>query len=134
MLHEDFSSAIDLGYEAVSGMEKLDPTKAKSKFLKLKNDLVYVKNNYEKSGNGEGCLTNIDDSFEFEQIDGSAKKNFLRGRSPATLYLWEKAEEFDLLDSVTQQLDGAIGIDLSSNDGSIYLIGECFNSSSVQTC
>ena len=80
MLHEDFSSAIDLGYEAVSGMGKLDPSKAKSKFLKLKNDLVYMKNNYEKSGNGEGCHTNIDDSFEVELIDGSAKKNFLRGR------------------------------------------------------
>ena len=51
-------------------------------------------------------------------IDGSAKKNFLRGRSPAILYLWEKADEFDLLDSVTQQLDDATGIDISSNDGS----------------
>ena len=79
---------------------------------------MYVKSNYENSGNGEGCHTNIDDSFEVELIDGSAKKNFLRGRSPAILYLWEKAEEFDLLDSVTQQLDDAIGIDLSSNDGS----------------
>jgi len=52
MLHEDFSSVIDLSYKAVSGMGALDPTKAKSKFLKLKNDLLYVKNNYEKSGNG----------------------------------------------------------------------------------
>jgi len=86
MLHEDFSSAIDLSYKAVSGMGTLDAAKAKSKFLKLKNDLVYVKTNYEKSGNGEGCFTNVDDSLEFEQIDGSAKKNFLRGRTPATLY------------------------------------------------
>ena len=128
MLHEDFSSTIDLGYEAVSGMGKLDPAKAKSKFMKLKNDLVFVKNNYEKSGNGEGCHTNIDDSFEVELIDGSAKKNFLRGRSPAILYLWEKAEEFDLLDSVTQQLDDAIGIDLSSNDGSEHIGKRKFHS------
>ena len=96
--------------------------------LKLKNDFVYVKNNYEKSGNGEGCLTNVDDSLEFEQIEGSAKKNFLRGRSPATLYLWEKAEEFDLLDSVTQQLDDSIGIDLSSNDGSDHIGKRKFHS------
>ena len=34
------------------------------------------------------------------------------------MYLWEKADEFDLLDSVTQQLDDATGIDISSNDGS----------------
>ena len=108
-------------------MGKLDPTKAKSKFLKLKNDLVYVKNNYEKSGNGEGCHTNIDDSFEVELIDGSAKKKILRGRSPAILYLWEKAEECDLLDSVTQQLDDAIGIDLSSNDGSEFTMKRKFH-------
>ena len=102
-------------------MGTLDPTKAKSKFLKLKNDLVYVKNNYEKSGNGEGCLSKVDDSLDFEPIDGSEKKNFLRGRSSATLYLWQKAEEFDLLESITQQLDDCVGIDLSSSDGSEYI-------------
>ena len=62
MLHEDFSSVIDLNYKVVSGMGALDPTKAKSKFLKLKNDLLYVKNNYEKSGNGEGCIRKVDDN------------------------------------------------------------------------
>jgi len=83
MLHEDFSSVIDLSYKAVSGMGTLDPTKAKSKFLKLKNDLVYVRNNYEKSGNGEGCIRKVDDSLEFEQIDGSDKKLFCgEGRLP----------------------------------------------------
>jgi len=54
-------------------------------------------------------------------MDGSDKKNFLRGRSPATLYLWQKAEEFDLLDAITQQLDDSVGIDLSSSDGSEYI-------------
>jgi len=54
-----FFRDIDLSYKAVSGMGALDPTKAKSKFLKLKNDLLYVKNNYEKSGNGEGCIRKV---------------------------------------------------------------------------
>jgi len=39
----------------------------------------------------------------------------------ATLYLWQKAEEFDLLDAITQQLDDSVGIDLSSSDGSEYI-------------
>ena len=35
--------------------------------------------------------------------------------------MWQKAEEFDLLDSITQQLDESVGIDLSSSDGSEYV-------------
>jgi len=35
--------------------------------------------------------------------------------------LWQKAEEFDLLDSITQQLDESGEIDLSSSDGSEYV-------------
>jgi len=79
-----------------------------------------VKNNYEKSSNGEGYIRKVDDSLDFEQMDGSDKKNFLRGRSPATLYLWQKAEEFDLLDAITQQLDDSVEMDLSSSD-----VSEC---------
>jgi len=32
-----------------------------------------------------------------------------------------KAEEFAILDAITQQLDDSVGIDLSSNDGSEYV-------------
>jgi len=69
-------------------MGALDPTKAKSKFLNIKNDLLYVKNKYQKSSNGEGCtcIRKVDDRLDFEQMDGSDKKIFLWGRSPATLY------------------------------------------------
>ena len=35
--------------------------------------------------------------------------------------MWQKAEEFDLLDAITQQLDDSVGIDLSSSDGSEYI-------------
>ena len=38
---------------------------------------------------------------ELEVIDGEDKKNFLRGKSPAVLYLWQKVEEADLMKSVT---------------------------------
>ena len=41
-------------------------------------------------------------------------KFFLNGVSSVCLYLWEKAEEFDLLQSVCQQLSSCIAIDSSS--------------------
>ena len=41
-------------------MGTFDPTKAKSKFL---NDLVHVRNYYEKSGNAEGSFRKVDDSL-----------------------------------------------------------------------
>ena len=54
---------------------------------------------------------------EMEIFDGSDKKNFLIGGSPAVLYLWNKVEEHDLMESVTQQLSTTTAIDsLSSLD------------------
>ena len=73
-------------------MGELDHAKAKSKFVLMKNYLIFVKMNYEKSGNGDGCLDLDDDSSteeifkQLKVIDGEDKKNFLQGRPPYTLY------------------------------------------------
>ena len=96
-LHDDFCEKIDLSFSHVSKMEECTPSKAKDKFYKMKNDLIVVKNNWELSGNGDGCVAR--DSTEFDGI--------ING-------LWEKAEEFDLLQSVCQQLSSCIAIDSSS--------------------
>ena len=47
-------------------------------------------------------------------IDANSKKNFLRGRSPAILYLWERSEECDLIETVCQQLDSKSSYDSST--------------------
>ena len=55
-LHDDFNQAIDISHNAVSKMGVCTPDKAKEKYSKMKNDLLIVKMNWEKSGNGDGTL------------------------------------------------------------------------------
>ena len=87
----------------------------------MKNYLIFVKMNYKKSGNGDGCLDLDNDSSteeifkQLKVIDGEDKKNFLQGRPPYTLYFWMKVDESNLMETVTQQLNDAVGIDTSSN-------------------
>jgi len=64
----------DLGFSAIERMGALTPDKAKQKFFKLKNDLLIVKNNWERSGNGDGSRleqhtvdSNADSDDETEQ-------------------------------------------------------------------
>ena len=120
-LHDEFKEQIDLSFDNVKGMGELNATKAKSKFVLMKNYLIFVKMNYEKSGNGDGCMAlNSDSSTEdilkqLKVIDGDDKKNFLQGRPPYTLYFWMKVDECNLMESVTQQLNDVVGIDTSSN-------------------
>ena len=119
-LHADFAKEIDLSFDSVKDMSLLDADKAKLKFNQLKNMLVTVKGDWEKSGNGDGCVKieeGDDESSTYDKlevIDGEDKKNFLRGKSPAVLYLWQKVEEADLMNSVTQMLDASVGIDTAS--------------------
>ena len=121
-LHDEFVSEIDLRHSAIANMGNLSPDKAKSKFGKLKNDLIMVKNNWELSGNGDGSIErnrdNADDSDEdeLEIINANDKRNFLNGKSPSILYLWKMAEEFDLLTCVCQQLDLSASLDTSRSD------------------
>ena len=61
-----------------------------------------------RCGQREGSLrrtsekqTDDDSDSECSVIDGSCKANF---RSPCVLYLWEHAEQYNLIDAVCQQL------------------------------
>ena len=87
----------------------------------MQNHLIFVKINYEKSGNGNGCMDLNDDSstediFRYlKVIHGDDKKNFLQGRPPYTLYFWMKVDECNLMESVTQQLNDVVGMDTSFN-------------------
>lgn len=114
-LHDDFKESLDLSHAKIEKMGFLTPDKAKAKFFKLKNMLILVKNNWELSGNGDGSMARYVpddmDKEEAELIEGSDRSNFLHGRTPALLYLWNKAEEHDLLRSVCQQLEQSIGFD-----------------------
>ena len=58
------------------------------------------------------------DRDELELMNANHKSSFLQDKSPATLYLWQKADEFDLLTSVCQQLDSTVMLDSSGTNGS----------------
>ena len=123
-LHDDFKIAIDLGVNEVKDMGVLTSSSAKRRFNKLKNDLLLVKSNWERSGNGDGCLENlkVDEESEelvteIQQVDRDDKQNFLNpGKNSATLYLWVKSDEHNLLFSVVQELDPSVRIDSSTNN------------------
>ena len=111
-LHDQFKERIDISHEVVNDMGELMPDKAKAKFSKLKNDLIVVKTNWEKSGNGDGTL----DESENALIDANDKRIFLNGKSAAILYLWEKSETFNLLSTVVQMLDSDTSLDTAAEN------------------
>ena len=115
-LHDDFRANIDISHAKVASMGVLTPDKAKSKFFYLKNDLLIMKANWEKSGNGDGSVVDCKASFDSNEnaismTNANDKRNFLNGRSPAVLYLWKKAEEHNLLNTVCQQLTDEAAFD-----------------------
>ena len=116
-LHDEFRKCTDISHKQVEGMGKCTPDKAKKKFFSMKNDLIPIKNNWEKSGNGDGSVQasvrddSSIDSSEQELINANDKRNFLNGKSPAILYLWAQAERNDLLRTVCQQVENSIGRD-----------------------
>ena len=132
-LHDEFRHPMNLNHSNVNGMGHLSPDKAKQKFTKLKNNLVLVKTNWAASGNGDGAVLRereIEYGSDGEELDeeeseiltcnGCDMKNFLKGFSPAVLYLWKKAAEFDFVAVVCQQLDEGCALD--SSNGNVALI------------
>ena len=121
-LHNDFAAPIDISFEAVSGMGALSPKKAKVKFTGLVAKLNTVKAKWEASGQGIGGRlegqsdesengTNvIDDENEFGS-GALAKADFLNGKTPVVLYLWEFGEKLNVLSAVLQRISGSCGLD-----------------------
>ena len=81
----------------------------------MKNALLIVKENREKSGNGNGTIVNFDSSISSCEMDiminANDRRLFLDGRSPAALYVWEKVDEYNLLNTLCQQLNDEAAFD-----------------------
>ena len=96
-LYEDFENEIDIGFSNIEDMGHASPDKVKSKYLKVKKDLITVRNNWKRSGNGEGKLQrneqNLAESYIDEEIrvDANDKRNFLGGNSKAILYAYDSS-------------------------------------------
>ena len=123
-LHNDFHQTIDLSHSEVSAMGVLTPDKAKIKYNKMKNEVIIVKMNYEKSGNGDGslrepevCSDSDEDEVEQSLHNACDVSNFLSyGQSPACLYLWKKAEEYNFIGVVCQQLSFESSLDTCNEE------------------
>ena len=109
LLHTDFRGSILCDHVDVQEMGQLTAEKAKDRFLKLKMEVVTVRTKWMASGQGEGSLRRVSDNTANDSdsdcslIDGTCKANFLNGCSPCVLYLWEHAEQYNLIDAVCQQ-------------------------------
>jgi len=117
LLHTDFRGSIPCDHADVQEMGQLTAEKAKDRFLKLKMEVVTVRTKWMASGQGEGSMRRASDNdsdSECSLIDGSCKSNFLNGRSPCVLYLWERAEQYNLIDAVCQQLSEECSFDTST--------------------
>ena len=132
-LHDEFRHPLNLNHSNVNGMGHLTPAKAKAKFTTLKNNLVLVKTKWTASGNGDGSVLQQEevqydsDGNELDEdesgivtCNANDLSNFIKGYSPAVLYLWKKAEECDFVSVVCQQLDQECALD--SSNGQVSLI------------
>ena len=117
-LHKDFVEEIDSSHKEIEEIAPLTGEKAKAKFNKLKNELLIVKCNWERSGNGYGSLrkvsASLDDKDEYELMNANDKANFMNRVSSVVLYLWEKGEENQLLSTICQKLPEGVGFDTAS--------------------
>lgn len=106
----DPQEPLDLSYSTVQGMGTLTPSKAYEKYRKSASQLALVKSKHEQSGMGTGARgihdsDEVDEDGDFVVGGGNDRSNFLDKFSPAILYLWEIAEEHELLKSVLQKID-----------------------------
>jgi hypothetical protein len=92
------------------------PDKAKATFARMKNDLIAVKGNWEKSGNGDGDGDGMLDEAENSLIDTNDKSNFLNGKSSAILNLRGKSDLYNLLSTVVQMFDSDTSLDTAADD------------------
>ena len=102
-------------HKEVEGIASLTGEKGKAKFNKLTNELLIVKCNWERSGNGYGSLRKVsastDDEDKYQLMNANDKAHFLNGVSFAVLYPWEKGEENQLLRTICQKLPEGVCFD-----------------------
>ena len=107
-LHSALAVEIDCSWDAVQHLGPISPEKAKDKFSKMRVETNVVLNKWNRSGNGEGSTPRPDEcTDEYDPDDhlgGSSedRANFLGNSGPHILYLWQKSDDFGILNQVVQ--------------------------------
>ena len=115
-LHEDFMEEIDITWNAVRNMGTLTREKAYSKHLTHSAALSKIKENYDRSGNGEGNRLTLDDDENGPGIalkisGGDTKASYLGGYESYILYFWQVCELFQFEKRVVQMIDNEYALD-----------------------
>ena len=110
-LHENYNKDIDISWNEVSDMGVLTARKARDKFTSMQSTLNQIYGRWNASGNGAGTIMHDpNDTTQNKKDDevnfgGSAcKANFLGGRSPVILYLWEYSDRLKVIKTVLQRI------------------------------
>ena len=123
-LHSALAVEIDCSWDAVLHLGPISPEKAKDKFSKMRVETNIVMNKWNRSGNGEGTTPRPDEcADEYDPNDhlgGSSedRANFLGTSGPHILYLWQKSDDFGILNQVVQMI--ADGQEFDGTAPSVY--------------
>ena len=123
-LHSALAVEIDCSWDAVQHLGPISPEKAKDKFSKMRVETNVVLNKWNRSGNGEGSTPRPDEcTDEYDPDDhlgGSSedRANFLGNSGPHILYLWQKSDDFGILNQVVQMI--ADGHEFDRKPPSVY--------------
>jgi hypothetical protein len=116
--HIDYQTSIDCTFNAVSTHARATPEKIEDIFVALRTNLIWIIQNWEKSGQGDGgsdqCSQCSDDDADDEAASGPGigalqgrsaraldnRAAFLYGKPSYILYFWEVADQHQLLQSV----------------------------------
>jgi len=116
-VHSDFTSCI-ISHEDVADLAPATPEKVEDKWASVKNELTRVIANWERSGQGDGGIDDVDNGEDDVRSDGTFKDrsqhamdsraNFFDNRNSYLLYIWIMLEKYQLLASTLQRLDDSI--------------------------
>jgi hypothetical protein len=127
--HDDFMCVYDLSHRHVASLTPADSVAIKNRLSTIRIVLLRMIQNWEESGQGDGGMRRFDDNSVFSvdsniswgKLDGRTetaldnRANFLQGQPTRYLYFWERAVQFQILDSTVQRLSTQVG----ASDGSV---------------
>ena len=130
-VHPDFAHPIDITHAAVANLADATASKVEDLLTQIRTSLIRVVSDWEKSGQGEGGVQDLDqlvddveagqhhvpaalydvNDVEFGSLQNrsrpalSRRHNFLRGKPSYLLYFWELMDRHQLLQTTMQRLD-----------------------------
>jgi hypothetical protein len=114
-VHRNFYTPTDCSHRLVSKMLPATAEKVENAFSQMRADLLCVVTGYNQSGQGDSgyhneaaATTTIPKGSEQPRGALNNWANFLHGRQPYVLILWELTEEHQLLQSMLQRLDDIV--------------------------